>query len=807
MEQEKLFLLKRWLFKFEEGKHMKRSATFVPAVRLIPLLVATIYATSSAAARGDAEVLEEVIVTAQKRVERLQDVPISITAISGAQLEARGIEGNAALNGLAPNLQVNVSPASSLISQVSIRGSVTGQVAIYVDPAVGMYVDGVYIAKAQGNMFDLIDLERIEVLRGPQGTLFGRNTLGGAVSFITRKPSGQWSGSVSLDVGNYGRHVERVSLDLPKMGIASINIAARNEKSDGWMKNYNGRDEGSADRQAYRLAARLDITKQFKVDYVYDHTDVDETSYPTTFYNPRGSVGTLTDLGNQLVRFGGILKNPAFTTAGNFLLAAPPQMAPYLSTSRPSGVATDDGFENFQRLNINGHALTATYEIDPRNTLKYIGSARDMKYSDRLDLDGTPVKLISTGRNTDVKSYSQELQWIGNTDRLNYVAGLYWYRDDGTTLGGQLIGLSPPPANTKYVNYRTTDNAKAAYGQLDYKVTDALMLSAGIRRTTEKRTNASAQFGTDGYRGPITSTILPWTPASASWNSTTPTVAATYKLNEEFSVYGRIARGFRAGGFSAEAPTVAGVTTVVNPEKSTTYEAGIKSVLAGGKAQFNAAVFRNDITDMQVNRLPPGTTTSIMLNAGKAQMMGLELDGAFLVADGWKVQGSYGYLHGKYDVYMDYPYSAATAALAGVSTTTLINTASNRVFNYAPRHTLSLNVDGRLAKTPWGTLRGMVDYTYTADFYAYPSNKSLTAPNAGAGTVAWINKLPAIGLVNARLTLADVPIGGPGAASVSLWVRNLTDSKKLTNLIDFSYFQNAAWTPPRTYGLNLNYKW
>ncbi|WP_186453882.1 TonB-dependent receptor [Denitratisoma sp. DHT3] len=518
-------------------------------------------------------------------------------------------------------------------------------------------------------------------------------------------------------------------------------------------------------------------------------------------------MGTLTTLGNQLVAAGNAFHIPSYVAAGNFLIAAPAQMSRYLSSERPDSVAIDTNHENYQRLRINGNALTATYELDPRNTLKYIGSYRNMAYSDRVDLDGTPVPLISTGRNTEVSSYSHEFQWVGGTDRLNYAAGLYLYREDGTTIGGQLIALSPPPANTKYVDYRTTDNAKAVYGQLDYKATDALTLTAGIRRTTEERTNASAQFGTNGYRGPIISTILPWTSAAASFSATTPTLAATYKVNDGLTVYGRMAKGFRAGGFSAEVPTAAGVTTPVNPEKSTTYEIGFKSTFAGGKAQFNGTVFQNNITDMQLSRLLPGTTSSLLSNAGKATMKGIELEGVFLVADGWKVQGSYGYLHGKFDEYLDYPYNAATAALAGVSTSTLIDTASNRVFPYAPKQTISLSVDGRLAKTAWGTLRGLVDYTYTAEFYAYTSNKSLTVANAGGGSLAEINKMPALGLVNARLMLTDVPVGGPGTASVSLWVKNLADSKKLTNVIDFSYFQNAAWTPPRTFGLNFNYKW
>jgi iron complex outermembrane receptor protein len=751
--------------------------------------------------------IEEVIVTAQKRVEKLQDVPISITAISGAQLENRGIESTTSLNALAPNLQSVTSPTSGVVSQIAIRGSVTAQTAIYVDPAVGMYVDGVYIAKAQGNIFELLDLERVEVLRGPQGTLFGRNTLGGAISFVTRKPSGHWGGSASVDIGNYGRHVERLSLDLPKMGIASISVAARNEKADGWMKNNTGRDEGNANRQAFRLAANLDISSKFKVDYAYDYTDVDEALWPITLTSVSGTSGSLVSLGKTLVGAGNALKLPAYVTAGNYLIAASPQMAPYVSSERPNSVATDPGLNPSQRLRINGNALTATYELDPRNTLKYIGSYRTTSYSHRLDLDGTPVVMMSTGRDSDVKSYSHEFQWVGNTDRLNYVAGLYYYDEDGSVYAPQLHYLGPPPGNAKLVRYTTTDKAKALFAQLDYKVTGALTLSAGARRTTEERGSGAAQFTTNGYDGPITSTLLPWTYAKAKWSATTPVAAATFKVNEGLTVFGRMAKGFRAGGFSGEATTVAGVTTPVNPEKSTSYELGFKSSFANGKGQFSGTVFQNNITDMQLSRVVLGTTSSISFNAGKAKMSGIELEGAFVIADGWKLQGSYGYLHGKFDEYMDYPFSAATAALAGVSTSTLINTADNRVFPFAPKHTFNLSVDGRLAKTAWGTLRGVVDYVYTAEYYVGANNKSVTSANAGGGSLAEFNKNPNQGLINARLILADVPVGGPGTASVSLWVRNLADSKKQTNTIDLGYFRNALWTPPRMFGLNLNYKW
>lgn len=155
--------------------------------------------------------LDEIVVTAQKREERLQDVPISITAVSGEQLENRGVGGVSGLNALAPNLMFRPAAGSNLISVISIRGSVASQPAIWFDPAVGLYLNGVYLGKSQGSVFDLVDVERVEVLRGPQGTLFGRNTEGGAINFISRQPSGEFGGKAGIEYGKFDRKVGRVS--------------------------------------------------------------------------------------------------------------------------------------------------------------------------------------------------------------------------------------------------------------------------------------------------------------------------------------------------------------------------------------------------------------------------------------------------------------------------------------------------------------------------------------------------------------------------------------------------------------------
>ena len=192
-------------------------------LRVLPILIASVYAGGAFAQ----EKIEEVIVTAQKRKEKLQEVPISISAISGGQLEVRGIDGAKDLNALAPNVTVVNTGGSSLIAATSIRGMNSGQPAIWADPSVGIYVDGIFVGKNQGALFDVIDMERVEVMRGPQGTLFGRNTEGGAINMISRKPSGEFSGNVGFEIGNYSRQVATVSMDLPRLGMLRASFALR----------------------------------------------------------------------------------------------------------------------------------------------------------------------------------------------------------------------------------------------------------------------------------------------------------------------------------------------------------------------------------------------------------------------------------------------------------------------------------------------------------------------------------------------------------------------------------------------------
>ena len=318
----------------------------------LALLGAGVHAqsTPAPAAGGESATLERVEVTVQKRKERLQDVPLATTAITAQDLETRGIANVADLSALAPNLQVSQTPGNATAAQIAIRGSVTTNPALYWEPTVGMYVDGVYVGKMQGSVFDLVDLERVEVLRGPQGTLYGRNTLAGAINLVTRKPSGDWGGSAALELGNYNARVGKLSMDLPQIGPLKAAVGLRGEQRDGWVRTTPGSsvpELNNRDNRGGRLALNLALSPALELDYRYDNSHADQA--------PRHS---------QLVRS---------DLAGLGLIVA---------QGRQTTASVDGPL--FERMDIDGHAFTAEWKVNADNSLKYIGALRKMDWEDGL---------------------------------------------------------------------------------------------------------------------------------------------------------------------------------------------------------------------------------------------------------------------------------------------------------------------------------------------------------------------------------------------------------------------------------------
>ena len=718
--------------------------------------------------------LQEVVVTAQKREERLQDVPVAVTAFAAEQLKALDIKSVLDLGSLAPNLQVGPGVPNNTGTQISIRGAMQQNPALYWDPTVGIYLDGVYVGKNLGNVFDVVDLERVEVLRGPQGTLYGRNTLAGAVNFITREPTGEFGGNLQVNLGNYNLRTAKASLDLPRFGIASISLTARKENRDGTTDTTAGSSVAELDDRdstTARVAMNLDFTDDFQIAYRFDYSDIDQT--PLHSYLSRA--------------------NPAVL----------PFLQPFVTHERSERVSIDG--PTFDRSKVYGHALTASWNINDTNTLKSITSHRKVEWSDALDLDGSPVPVASLSRLSDYDATSQELQLVGNTGRFNYVGGLYYFKDDGFTNNPQHFFFNTLNYDSRY-GYGT--KAWAAYGQVDYKATDALTLTAGLRYTREeKRIERQLAFQALPAMPGFATLIRPGTTADETFTDTTPVLIVAYKFTDSVNAYAKYAEGFKSGGFNGEYgdpdPSPAGVAlneqetrTPFQPEKVQSYELGLKTSFAGGRAIVNMALFQNDTDDLQLSIFRTvGAFSSVIRNAGQASTRGFELEAMWAPSDALRLQASYAYLDAKYDKYID----------AGV------NEADNRAFIHAPENSFNLLADARIARTAWGDLRGMLDYSWTDDYFTYPYQLARSGPRYNpAAAIAGDTRIKNYGVLNARLALTDITLKG-SQAEIALWSRNLTDEEQILNYIDFGpafgSMTDAYYLTPRTYGLEVSFRW
>ena len=773
---------------------MKKAQKNLLFMRAVPLAIAAAFAPSVWAQAA----LEEVVVTAQRRAERLQDIPLSITTITGADMEQRGMEGAASLRGAVPNLNMAPAPVSGLIGAVGMRGMSAGQPSIWQDPAVGIYVDGVFVGKNQGILSDLVDIDRLEVLRGPQGTLFGRNTQAGAINFVTRRPSGTFMGNVSVEMGDYGRHIERVSVDLPKADMLSVSVAARNEKQNGFITNDKGQSWGDKNRQGQRLALRLEPSKNTVIDYSYDRTDIDEGPQVGSLIASTGYLGGYAPSVQAANSFGFFQIGLPAAYGGTPANALGLNIKPYANPDYPTTLSGNGNL--YQRLGLTGNTFSISHKLDGANSLKYIYGQRKMVYGDRGDYDQTPVNAFAGQRDTNYTTTSHEVQLTGSAAAMKYVAGIYLFSDDGTTLARQSGGFYSFMATYpmyKLTNFTVTSDAQAVFGQLDYDLSKQTTLTGGLRWTSEKKGVRAWRFNSNANFDPVTSTMD--LSADQTFSAVTPNVALVHKIDANTNVFARVASGFKSGGYPAEAPVTAlgGPTSPFLPERSTSYEVGTKMGLMGGKAQLNITGFVTKITDMQMSLLPPGSGSPTMVNAGQATTKGLEVEAQLRPTTGTRLYASYGYLDATLDQYNTFG-----------PTGQVIDAASNTVMPGAPKNTLNLGADVLLGTTSLGSLRGIVDMRYVSTRYTYAAQIDPMAANAAIGNSAAESTMPALTTVNARLLLSDVNVGGPGTGSVSLWVKNMFDERQLVAHMDVGgFYQVGYWSDPRTIGVNFNYRW
>ena len=585
------------------NKHGRRS--------FLVLCSMTVVAADGVAANdnGEKAALEEIVVTAQLREQSLQDVPISINVLGAGEIADMRIDDISDIGYEVPGLSIY----SFLPGQAnpSIRGAMTFNDAPGVEQSVAMFMDGVYIGQTGFFSFDLFDIERIEVLKGPQGTLFGRNVTGGALNIITTTPPDAFDGSLEATAGNYGQMEMQGVVGGPLSDTLSGQIAFSWKDSDGFYTNIpDGKDVEAQDAFSVRGKLRYDLNDAVELVLSAEHAR-DE------------------------------LQGIAFDLTGDPL--------PYMGTEAFG--PDDDVTLNFLgALDVETWAYTGTITVDTNiGTITSITGYRESENNITADADGTPVVEIELGDDDQIEQFSQELRLTGQANNIDYVGGLYFVNIKHDRVQNRLfdgapgslfeIALSPVPVlDVDGQDIETT--SYAAYGEITYTFEQGLSLTGGIRYTKDEKTGTS--FCSSGGAFLLCPSPALTISHDGSWDAITPRFVAQYEFSDDVMAYGSYSRGFKSGGFPLNIfdPDP---QAEFKPEYADNYEVGIKSRLWDQRLQTNLAIFWMEFTDLQVLQTNSVGQTSAA-NAGEATSQGVELDLNVAVTDAFQVFGDYTYL-------------------------------------------------------------------------------------------------------------------------------------------------------------------
>ena len=738
--------------------------------------------------------IEEIVVTAQKREENLQDTPIAITAFTEESLEGRMINDISKLADFTPNVIFDTTTPISGLSNgaaVFIRGVGQLDFGLTTDPGVGTYIDGVYSSRAVGGVLDVVDIERIEILRGSQGTLFGRNTIGGAINITTKRPAETFGGMVEATFGEFERTDFKGSVDIPIAEKFLTKFAFSSKNRNGFVDRISVGDRlGDEDRQSARGSFLLQASDDIELYATLDYTNIDEQS--------AGSVMV------GITEFPGAppLLTPSSTWAYNqVFVPSNPGAVPYtpeqfLLDGNDRTLATGPTGTDLESF---GATLTFSWSL-PWFEFKSISSYRDTEGEFYRDPDNSSIQITETSNpNYNHEQFSQELQVTGAlfNDRLQYVLGAYYFEEDGTDdVFVPIYGAFPTPAGLLalplYINnFVLVDNSsKAVFGQGTFDLSDQVAVTFGLRYTEDDKSFGYRQYISPDPGGniavlallgpPVTvpgpaGDIVLWDEVSDEFTELNIRAGIEYQFNDDTLLYFTYADGYKSGGFNYRYVVPRAGPLAFAPETLESYEVGVKWQGPDDRLRLNAAGFISEYSDVQIQLFETGGGP-LTQNAGVADIFGVEVEVTAMPHERLLLNAGFGYINAEYDE-LNLPTTNVAQAIN--LDTKLPNTPETTV-NISAEYTHPL---------AWGSLIARGDYRYTDDLYNDAQNSPFLYQD-GYHTF------------NASLTFTT------GNWDFSVFGTNLTDKRFITSG-DSNFglgFHEANYNRPREFGGLVRYR-
>jgi iron complex outermembrane receptor protein len=781
---------------FEDSRRIRG---LIPLISLAPFLQAA-PAFAQAPEQSEAsvgETIEEIIITARRRAESLQDTPVAVTALSAAALERQQIVSTTDLDKVAPNIQFHsygTLTGNNSAAQVFIRGIGQTDATPAVDPGVGVYIDDVYMGRSVGAAMEFRDIANVQILRGPQGTLFGRNTIGGAVLLTTNEPGTDAGNSVRIGLGEDNLREAFGAFDLPMNDQWAARIALGLKQRDGYVERaFDGKDLGNEDMKTAQVALRWRPSEAWDITLRGDYTEEDENGSPFVF---------------NTMNEGATFVGAASIAAGcpNILDPMPPPLlvgpladprcgndAQYLGEFTNGGT-----YPASSTLENSGMSLVAKWEVSDTLSFKSITSDRSLEWTGTRDADNTPLLILHTNYDSKSEQFSQELQALVDGERLDGVFGLYYF--DEESFDRLLVPLGNP--GTSYDTQRVwmDTEARAAFTEWSFKITEALSATAGVRYTKETKGLQATMFNVAPataaeppaptalcpFAGPpptqVNCLFLTTNRFEREFSDTTKSASVQYRFNGAAMAYLSWAESFKSGGFNQRynnAPP-GNAPISFNAETAESFEIGLK-LDPTDTLRINIAAFSTDYDDIQMTyRLG---VVPLLFNAGVASIDGGELELEFAPTADFRLDMSVGYLDAKFDSI------TAPPPFGPVTPTATANLSSRLPFTPEFQGHLGLSYTFHPSSN-WG-LTPRVDVSYTDEQFFDAGNSVDIAQN------------DAITLVNASLALASED----DKWRIVLAGNNLTDElypvAGTSSLTTASGYSEIIYARPRTLSLSV----